>query len=115
MAAGSAVDRRWSWWPWGRVTSIDANLEVAFWMPQGGPERERFIGWASELHLLYVAVEIVLASFVWPGWGRVFETWWAKTILAFAVLWIGWFTWRWDLQLVRLERRTAELMGWTIV
>ncbi len=115
VAAGPALGRLWPWWPWGRVTDVDLNLQVAFWMPQGGAERERFIGWASELHLLYVAVEIVLASFVWPGWERALETCWAKAVLAFAVFGIGWFTWAWDLQLVQLERRTAELMGRTVV
>ena len=99
-------------WPYGRVTNVDANLQAVFWMPQGGAERERFVGWATEAHVLYVAVEIMLFSFVlWPGpsaWARVLDCW-AFVFVAGSVA-VGVATWAWDLQLVRLERRTAELV-----
>lgn len=108
VAAGPALGRRCSFWPWGRTTPVDVNLQVAFWMPQGGAERERFVGWASELHLLYVAAEVTLASWLWPGWGRAIESGRWQVGLALLVVSVGCFTWAWDLQLVQLERCTAE-------
>lgn len=96
---------QWWWQPYGTVMSRDVDLEVSRMAADPHMEtrqRERFVGWASEAHMLYTAIEIALLTFLWPGWpiGRPAA---ARSIAALFAL--GVLVWAWDRQLVVLERR----------
>jgi hypothetical protein len=80
---------RCRWFPYGRAGSGELHLEeLASRLKKR--HRERFVGWASEIHLFYLAREIALFTLVWPGW-RVTCPWaWALGLGVLLVLVAAW-------------------------
>jgi hypothetical protein len=91
----------WSWWyllPWGNTTSQEFWLESRM-AKVDARNHSRFVGWASELHLLYIAVEIALVTMWCPGWPID----WPVAQSAVIIGAFGVFVGAWDRQLLQLE------------
>src|SRR5262245_39817266 len=63
-----AKDGTWWWFPWGNAPRAELQYEALnLKLPE--LRRERFVGWASEIHLLYTTTEVALFTLLcWPGW-----------------------------------------------
>jgi hypothetical protein len=95
--------RRW-FWPFGTATEPELRLENKM---AGAAERthSRFVGWASEVHLYYVTLEIALFTVCWPGWQFAGGCWWwTGRTAVFGLLILMSLVWGWDRYLLVLER-----------
>jgi hypothetical protein len=81
--------RRWLW-PYGKAVSSERYLEQ---LGACLPDREgpRFMAWASECHLCYLATEIALFTLlVWPGWRVNYQCAWGLGLCLFGFLVAAW-------------------------
>jgi hypothetical protein len=83
---------RCRWFPYGKAISGELYLEeLASRLKKR--HRERFVGWASEIHLFYLATEIALFTLLlWPRW-EVTWGWllfWALVLGALLALVAAW-------------------------
>jgi hypothetical protein len=96
LGRGSTTKRRFLW-PYGTAVASEMELEELGSRLEGR-HHERFVGWASEVHLCYLATEIALFTLcIWPGWPRVTCPWaWRLGLLVVALPLVA----AWDLQAV---------------
>lgn len=84
------TEKRWRrlFWPYGKAVSGELYLErLGSRLAQ--EERERFVGWASEIHLCYLATEIALFTLLaWPRWPRPYPPGWVCGLGLFVLLFL---------------------------
>jgi hypothetical protein len=90
MEKGSASIGRFLW-PYGKAVSSELGLEE-LGVRLEGRHHERFVGWASEIHLYYLATEVALFTLcIWPGWSRVTCPWaWGLGLVGLLCLVAAW-------------------------
>jgi hypothetical protein len=95
------------WWPWGEVTADELQFETRAVGAGVLKDRDhaRFYGWASELHLYYIAIEIALFTGLWPGWPLAL-CW--KIFTLSALVGLGACVWCWDRYHLLIQRHLQE-------
>lgn len=90
-----------SWWPWGTATTD----ELAFEVSAREQDNARFTGWASELHLFYITIEVALITSLWPGWSL--QRPWNFILFAFLTI-LGLAVGAWDRYHLLIQRHLQE-------
>lgn len=93
-------------WPW-RSTTPELRLSVAR-MKMQDQQHLRFSGWASEIHFLYVAVQVLGVSVWYPGWP---VERFGKTLGTLGIAAVLGTVFGWDRALLKIENRLSPRPG----